>query len=115
MRGELTLLYRPQGQAGITDTSTTERTIYNRFSCENYTTSYVGGLNVLYGANSNNIDSNHQRINGTAVWGAHINWNSNGTFSNGITQIGIRMLDGADLSTRPRTALYVTKFFRVRK
>jgi len=115
MRGELTLLYRPQAQAGITDTSTTERTIYNRFSCENYTTSYVGGLNVLYGANSNNIDSNHQRINGTAVWGAHINWNSNGTFSNGITQVGIRMLDGADLSTRPRTAIYVTRIFRVKK
>jgi hypothetical protein len=116
MRGELSLQYRPQAQAGITDTSTTERTIYNRFSCENYTTSYVGGLNVLYGANSNNIDSNHQRINGTAVWGAHINWNSNGTFSNGITQVGIRMLDGADIfTTRPRTALYVTKFFRVRK
>jgi hypothetical protein len=115
MRGELSLQYRPQAQAGITDTSTTERTIYNRFSCENYTTSFVGGLNLIYGANSNNIDSNHQRINGTAVWGAHINWNSNGTFSNGITQIGIRMLDGADLTTKPRTALYVTKFFRVRK
>jgi hypothetical protein len=115
MRGELSLHYRPQGQAGVTDTSTTERTIYNRFSCENYTTSFVA-FNSIYGANSNNLDSNHQRINGTAVWGAEINWNSNGTFSNGITQIGIRMLDGVDIfTTKPRTALYVTRIFRVRK
>ena len=116
MRGELSLQNRPTAQAGITDTmSVNERTIYNRFSCENYTAANDGGVR-LFGNTIVDYTSNHQRIYGTALWATEFNWNNNGVLSAGVNRMALRLHGNNDWSDyKPRTALYTYRIYRVRK
>jgi hypothetical protein len=117
LNGELSLQRRPTAQAGITDTSIGERTIYNRFSCDNYCTAYDGTTYTnLFGATTVDYASNHQRINGTGLWAAGYNWNSNGVLSAGINRINLRLHANTEWYTyNARSALYIYRIYRVRK
>lgn len=117
LNGELSLQRRPTAQAGITDTSIGERTIYNRFSCDNYCTAYDGiSFTNLFGATIADYASNHQRINGTGLWAAGFNWNNNGVLSAGINRINLRLHANTEWYTyNARSALYIYRIYRVRK
>lgn len=117
MRGELSLQSRPTAQTGITDTmSVNEKTIYNRFSCDNYTAANDGQDIQLFGNTVVDYVSNHQRIYGTALWGASYNWTNNGVLSAGVNRLGFRLHGNSDWSDyKPRAALYTYKIYRIRK
>ena len=109
IKGTLSLNH-PAVQAGITDHSTTERNIYNQFSCENYTSSTsqptIGGIHWFFGATTVDLASNHQRIIGTSLYAAETFWTSAG-YNNGINRIGLRFIEGSNIdTTRTRNAQY---------
>ena len=114
LNGELMLQTRPTGQSGITDLSTEERNIFNRFTCTNYTTQRVGGNWLTYSYNGSDFNNSHMQIYGTAIFGAQIYWNT--FLASGINRIGLRLNDGfTPTDTRPRGAQYIYRIYRVRK
>jgi hypothetical protein len=113
IKGELSLHY-PAVQSGVSDHSIAERNIYNQFSCENYTSTYPSSIHFLYGDTVQNLVSNHQRIIGTSLYAAESLWTTAG-YNTGITQVGLRFIEGSTLTTRPRIALYRYRIYRVRK
>jgi hypothetical protein len=114
LNGELMLQARPTAQSGISDTSPDERNIFNRFSCNNYTTQNVNGTWFSYSSTATDINNSTQRIDGTAIFGAQIYWSS--FLASGINRIGLRLTDGFTTSTtRPRGAHYTYRIYRVRK
>ena len=115
LNGEMMLQTRPTGQSGITDPSPEERNIFNRFTCNNYTTQRVSGNWHTYNVfNYNDIQNSHMRIDGTAIFGAQSFWNE--FLASGINRIGLRLNDGFNVNdTRPRGAHYIYRIYRVRK
>jgi hypothetical protein len=114
LNGELMLQSRPTGQSGITDPSTEERNIFNRFTCNNYTTQRVSGSWLTYQISGNDFQNSHMRQDGTAIFSAQSYWN--GFLASGINRLGLRLNDGLDTTiTRPRGAHYVYRIYRVRK
>ena len=114
MNGELMLQSRPTGQSGITDPSTEERNIFNRFTCNNYTTQRVSGSWLTYQISGNDLQNSHMRQDGTAIFSAQSYWN--GFLASVINRLGLRLNDGLDTTiTRPRGAHYVYRIYRVRK
>lgn len=114
IKGTLSLL-NPAIQAGITDHSTAERNIYNQFSCENYTSTFpTSQFHFLFGDTLQNLVSNHQRLIGTSIYAAESLWTTAG-YNAGINQIGLKFIEGSNLTTRTRNAQYRIRFYRVRK
>jgi hypothetical protein len=115
LNGELMLQARPTAQSGISDTSQNERNIFNRFTCNNYTTQFVNGNWFIYSVGTM-FDPNNstERIDGTAIFSAGIYWS--GFLASGINRIGLRLTEGFNTNTtRPRGAHYTYRIFRVRK
>ena len=115
LNGELMLQARPTAQSGISDTSQNERNIFNRFTCNNYSTQFVGSNWFIYSSGSGtDINNSTQRIDGTAIFSAGIYWSA--SFQSGINRIGLRLTDGFNTNTtRPRGAYYTYRIYRVRK
>jgi hypothetical protein len=114
LNGELMLQTRPTGQSGITDPSPEERNIFNRFTCNNYTTQRVSGSWLTYQTVGSDFQNSHMRQDGTAIFSAQLYWN--GFLASGINRIGLRLNDGfTPTDTRPRGAHYVYRIYRVRK
>lgn len=115
LNGELRLQTRPTGQASFTtDPALTERNIFNRFSCNNYTTQSVGGTWLTYQTVGSDFQNSCMRVDGTATFAAQTYWS--GYLAAGINRIGLRLNDGFTPSdTRPRGAQYIYRIYRVRK
>ena len=115
LNGELRLQTRPTGQASFTtDPCLTERNIFNRFSCNNYTTQSIGGTWLTYQSVGTDYQNSCMRVDGTATFAAQTYWN--GSLASGINRIGLRLNDGFTPSdTRPRGAQYIYRIYRVRK
>ena len=116
LNGELSLQARPTGQSGITDLSTGERNIFNRFTCTNYTTLLTGNdwWRILQVGAGSDINDSHQRIDGTAIYAAQMFWEYN--TESVVGQIALRLTDGVGpYNTTPRGAQYIYRIYRVRK
>ena len=114
LTGEMSLQNRPTAQSGITDPSPEERNIFNRFTCNNYTTQRVSGTWFTYQLPLSDTNNSCMRLDGTATFAAQTYWN--GFLASGINRIGLRLNDGFTPSdTRPRGAQYIYRIFRVRK